>query len=487
MIVIKKQYIFPDSNFAAKSAEEGCFYGENAFDERPIFYDRRKANLPNGLFLGASGTGKSFVMRNEIAQTIFSTDDDIIIADISGDMCAEAPFINLLGGTVCNIATGEFHINPLDLVVDTNELSSTDCLAEKRDFVVHFIKSMLQDRDLNSFEILHIYQAVNDVYEVYFKSVTGKSKYYLFTPTLSDVYRRLKAYNLVGLGRIVKGLMPYCEGENAWFSHQTNIPTSRLIAFDFPCAAKVHNAYYLSVISYMKNRLFFNHYTNDERNKTKHLWLYVELYPLKYNSTSEEIHKLQKESRTKGGVFTGYSNSGYQLLDIIESPYGAAIVGHTSFFMLLNHSKLGRDSLKEYLNVSDEMLTYLANTRCGQGLLYSNQTLIPFDFYLDTSSSYYSFLAGSREIKPLSKLPATNYPPEDVSVISKTTKFETKARQYDTKQYAADLAERLASDVIEEAKLYGSADDNGKSFTEDFIREFMSLLNKEYPTLDVKE
>lgn len=33
----------------------------------------------------------------------------------------------------------------------------------------------------------------------------------------------------------------------------------------------------------------------------------------------------------------------------------------------------------------------------------------------------------------------------------------------------------------------GSADDNGKSFTEDFIREFMSLLNKEYPTLDVKE
>ena len=74
-----------------------------------------RKNLQNGnaFILGVSGSGKSFIAKEELAFVALSTDDDILVVDPEREY---EPLIRSLNGEVIRFAPdSKNHINALDM------------------------------------------------------------------------------------------------------------------------------------------------------------------------------------------------------------------------------------------------------------------------------------------------------------------------------------------------------------------------------------
>ena len=76
------------------------YYGMNALSHNIIMADRKKLKSANGLYLGSTGSGKSFSAKREIINVFLATQDRIIIVDPMGEY---APLVRRLGGQVLSL------------------------------------------------------------------------------------------------------------------------------------------------------------------------------------------------------------------------------------------------------------------------------------------------------------------------------------------------------------------------------------------------
>ena len=97
-------------------------------------FDQRSANW-NGIVVGGSGSGKTFLMQ-VLANELLSQDADVIIVDRGGGY---DPLINLHKGEIIPLAPGSVTINPFDLPPGTHKPSD-----EKRAFLLALVKTMLR-------------------------------------------------------------------------------------------------------------------------------------------------------------------------------------------------------------------------------------------------------------------------------------------------------------------------------------------------------
>ena len=88
------------------------YYGQNALSHNVIMADRKKLKSANGLYLGSTGSGKSFAAKRELINVFLATRDRIIVVDPMGEY---APLVRRLGGQVIDISPDSSqHINPMD-------------------------------------------------------------------------------------------------------------------------------------------------------------------------------------------------------------------------------------------------------------------------------------------------------------------------------------------------------------------------------------
>ena len=73
----------------------------NALSHNVIMADRKKLKSANGLYLGSTGSGKSFAAKREIINVFLAIPKDrIIIVDPMGEY---APLVRRLGGQVVRL------------------------------------------------------------------------------------------------------------------------------------------------------------------------------------------------------------------------------------------------------------------------------------------------------------------------------------------------------------------------------------------------
>ena len=64
---------------------QALYYGMNALSHNIIMADRKKLKSANGLYLGSTGSGKSFSAKREIINVFLATQDRVIIVDPMGE------------------------------------------------------------------------------------------------------------------------------------------------------------------------------------------------------------------------------------------------------------------------------------------------------------------------------------------------------------------------------------------------------------------
>jgi len=108
------------------------YYGMNALSHNIIMANRKKLKSANGLYLGSTGSGKSFAAKRELINVFLATKDRIIIVDPMGEY---APLVKRLGGEVIDISPDSpNHINPMDLKL--NMAGEDSPLSMKADFLL---------------------------------------------------------------------------------------------------------------------------------------------------------------------------------------------------------------------------------------------------------------------------------------------------------------------------------------------------------------
>lgn len=69
---------------------QALYYGMNALSNNVIMANRKKLKSANGMYLGSTGSGKSFAAKRELVNVFLATQDRIIVVDPMGDPCAAA-------------------------------------------------------------------------------------------------------------------------------------------------------------------------------------------------------------------------------------------------------------------------------------------------------------------------------------------------------------------------------------------------------------
>ena len=190
-----------------------------------IMADRKKLKSANGLYLGSTGSGKSFAAKRELLNVFLAIPQDrIIVVDPMGEY---APLVERLGGQVIEIAPDSpNHISPMDVQMDMGGGDSP--LSLKADFLLSLCELVVGGRDgLQPIEKTVIDRCVRQVYrEMALGLETAK------TPLLQDLYEELLRQPEPEAKRIATALELYCTGSLNLFNHPTNVNlNSRVVCF----------------------------------------------------------------------------------------------------------------------------------------------------------------------------------------------------------------------------------------------------------------
>lgn len=376
----------------------GHFYGINAVSKNMIMYDRKNSKLANGLILGMSGSGKSFITKGEIIPNLLDGNDDVIILDPDGEYVALA---QEFGGTVITLKTkSELHINPLDLDMEFNDPDASP-IAEKCDYMVGLVESVLGNhRECNAFEVNVIHRATNKMYEAYVKEMEerrengGKESLdRSICPTLENFYEELLNDNSPEGNKIAMAMEPYCVGNYNMFAHKTNVEGNpQFLVYNLKYMPEKMKEMAMKVcLANIWTRVIQNQESNRLNHTSKYIWVYMDEFYLfmQTEGSATTIQVYYKRIRKYGGIMTGITQD---IADLLRTPQGQGMYNNTGFFLIMNQSPLGRAEIQRQFEVSDALIEYIKDKPPGMGLFYNNTTLIPFDYHLPNDTKLYKLM-----------------------------------------------------------------------------------------------
>lgn len=254
--------------FHAQDLQEpgGALYGLNRTTRHFVFADRKKLASPQGIILGHTGGGKSFLIKEtEIAQVLLGTDDDIYAVD---------PQNELQG--ICGFCQGQFldltpasnlHINPLEIPEDVFKAKDVSVrngfVAEQTGWAIAFCAAVMHNIVFTQEHHSAVGRCIRAVYDRAFTQKILK-----WQPTLKDVRQEIAnqmeqaghAEDEAILRRIFNSLEEYTEGSCDLFAHPSNVELKeRLVVFGL---RKVDQSLWepvmLTIMHFLTNRMEYN-------------------------------------------------------------------------------------------------------------------------------------------------------------------------------------------------------------------------------------
>lgn len=358
----------------------GLYYGLNSLSNNIIMIDRLLAKNPNALVLGVPGSGKSVFAKLEIFSiALIKPNDDTLILDPEREY---SPLVNALGGQVIRIsADSRDHINPLDLNLSSRseEDSDFDPIRDKCDFILSFCEQALNSRDgLQPIEVSVIDRCVMAVYDKYTADPKAENM-----PTLQDLYELLLEQPELEAQRVATGLERFVTGSLNVFNHPTNVEIkNRIVCFDTKDLA--NNLKKLGMLV-VQDQIWARVRRNREKRKITRYYADEFHLLLRDAQTAAASIEIWKRFRKWGGVPCALTQN---VKDFLATPDIENIFENSDFICLLSQAPGDQRILANALNISEDQLTYVTNSKPGHGLIIFKRenAIIPFanEFPKDT-------------------------------------------------------------------------------------------------------
>ena len=349
-----------------RMAGPSLYYGMNALSHNVIMADRKKLKSANGLYLGSTGSGKSFAAKRELLNVFLTIPQDrIIIVDPMGEY---APLVRRLGGQVIEIAPDSpNHINPMDIQMGGNDEDSP--LSMKADFLLSLCELVVGGKEgLQPIEKTVIDRCVRLVYRDLALGV-GDGR----MPLLQDLYEELLKQPEPEARRVATALELYCTGSLNLFNHPTNVKTDCRVV----CIVLKGMGDNLRKIAMHVTNEFVNSSVNTNYQSGISTWCYFDEFHvlLRDQLTASYFVSIWQMLRKRGCVPSALTQNVKHLL---ASPEIQNILDNTDFMILLSQAQSDRAILAKQLGISEHQLSYITHRNSGEGLLFYGNVTIPF-------------------------------------------------------------------------------------------------------------
>ena len=349
-----------------RMAGPSLYYGMNALSHNVIMADRKKLKSANGLYLGSTGSGKSFAAKRELLNVFLTIPQDrIIIVDPMGEY---APLVRRLGGQVIEIAPDSpNHINPMDIQMGGNDEDSP--LSMKADFLLSLCELVVGGKEgLQPIEKTVIDRCVRLVYRDLALGV-GDGR----MPLLQDLYEELLKQPEPEARRVATALELYCTGSLNLFNHPTNVKTDCRVV----CIVLKGMGDNLRKIAMHVTNEFVNSSVNTNYQSGISTWCYFDEFHvlLRDQLTASYFVSIWQMLRKRGCVPSALTQNVKHLL---ASPEIQNILDNTDFMILLSQAQSDRAILAKQLGISEHQLSYITLSNSGEGLLFYGNVTIPF-------------------------------------------------------------------------------------------------------------
>ena len=344
---------------------QALYYGMNALSNNVIMADRKKLKSANGMYLGSTGSGKSFAAKRELINVFLATKDRIIVVDPMGEY---APLVRRLGGQVIEIAPDSpHHISPMDLQMNINDEDSP--LSMKADFLLSLCELIVGGKEgLQPIEKTVIDRCVRLVYrEMALGLETAK------TPLLQDLYEELLRQPEPEARRVATALELYCTGSLNLFNHPTNVDLNSRVV----CIVLKGLGENLRKIAMHTTNEFVTAAVNANHAEGVATWCYFDEFHILLRDplTASYFVAVWKMLRKKGCVPSALTQN---VKDLLASREIEAILDNTDFMVLLSQAQSDRAILAKQLGISEHQLSYITHSNSGEGLLFYGNVTIPF-------------------------------------------------------------------------------------------------------------
>ena len=351
----------------------GVFYGKNKLTNNPITFNIMSGDNYNGLVLGESGKGKSFVSKfTNLGSRLRNNERFIIIVDPNNEW---GPLVREYGGQEIIItAGGENHINLFDI----DSSYGDNPLSEKEDFIISVCKQMLHSPfgDLTAGQRTTVSNAVLNIYRAW-----NKNKIEANIPTLEDFYATLiEIANTTKLAEdyeLCRAVEYFCgDSQNTLFRGRTNVDTENpIISYNLQNLGSDLKPLAMQII-------LDNIWTRTCRNRERGIPTdtIIDEFHLMFRQvyTAEYMQKFWKMFRKFLGCPLGITQDPQ---DVLNSEFGRSVILNTSLTIMLSLKDRNREIMKNEISLSDEQLKYIKNQPPGEGLIYisaNKRTNIPY-------------------------------------------------------------------------------------------------------------
>ena len=344
---------------------QALYYGMNALSHNVIMADRKKLKSVNGMYLGSTGSGKSFAAKRELINVFLATQDRIVIVDPMGEY---SPLVRRLGGQVIEIAPDSpHHINPMDIEMGLNDEDSP--LSMKADFLLSLCELVVGGKDgLQPIEKTVIDRCVRLVYRELALGLEGAKM-----PLLQDLYEELLKQPEPEAKRVATALELYCTGSLNLFNHPTNVDLSSRVV----CIVLKGLGENLRKIAMHVTNEFVTSAVNANYKNGAATWCYFDEFHILLRDplTASYFVAVWKMLRKKGCVPSALTQN---VKDLLVSREIENILDNTDFLVLLSQAQSDRAIIAKQLGISEHQLSYITHSNSGEGLLFYGDVTIPF-------------------------------------------------------------------------------------------------------------
>ena len=344
---------------------QALYYGMNALSHNVIMADRKKLKSANGLYLGSTGSGKSFSAKRELINVFLTTQDRIIVVDPMGEY---ASLVKRLGGQVIEIAPDSpHHISPMELQMSIGDEESP--LSMKADFLLSLCELIVGGKDgLQPVEKTVIDRCVRNVYRELALGLENAR-----TPLLQDLYEELLKQPEVEAKRVATALELYCTGSLNLFNHPTNVNLNSRVV----CIVQKGLGENLRKIAMHVTNEFVTSAVNLNHLSGMSTWCYFDEFHILLRDplTASYFVSVWKMLRKKGCVPSALTQN---VKDLLASREIENILDNTDFMILLSQAQSDRAILARQLGISEHQLSYITHSNSGEGLLFYGNVTIPF-------------------------------------------------------------------------------------------------------------
>ena len=358
----------------------GVYFGQNPISKNLIVINRRNLLNGNAMILGVSGSGKSFICKNEFVGLILADPNaDYIFIDPEREY---SPLVKAMDGEAIMLSsTSDHHVNAMDM--NANYGDGANPVILKSEFLMSLCELLVEDRHLGAKEKSIIDRCTTATYRYY-----KQGNYCGEPPTLQDFYEQLLKQKEPEAHDLAVDIEMYAIGNMNTFAHQTNVNTNNhVVCYDIHELGKnLQSAGMLIVLDSILNRITRN------RKRKRNTYIFIdEIYLMFQNEYSANfLHTLWKRVRKYGAFCTGITQN---VEDLLQSHTARTMLSNSELLVMLNQSGNDMDRLAELLNISNTQRSFMENVGPGQGLLKVGSSLVPFVNQFPTNTSLYKLMS----------------------------------------------------------------------------------------------